>query len=251
VRSALNQIDDLLDEINKTISKKQRVLVTTLTKRMAEELSKYFLKLNIKCTYIHSDVATLDRVEIMRNLRLGVYDVLVGVNLLREGLDLPEVSLVAILDADKEGFLRSNRSLTQTAGRAARNIDSKVIMYADKITKSMQQTIDETNRRRKKQLDYNLKNKIIPAQIIKSTKSILAQTAVADSKFKRNRPYIEKQKINIAADPVVRYMTTEQIKKTIIKTKYSMNKAAKELNFIEATRLRDELYGLQKILEEK
>ncbi len=251
VRPALNQIDDLLNEINKTINKKQRVLVTTLTKRMAEELSKYFLKLNIKCTYIHSDVDTLDRVEIMRNLRLGVYDVLVGVNLLREGLDLPEVSLVAILDADKEGFLRSNRSLTQTAGRAARNIDSKVIMYADKITKSMQQTIDETDRRRKKQLDYNLKNKIIPAQIIKSTKSILAQTAVADSKLKRSRPYIEKQKINIAADPVVRYMTKEQIKKTMIKTKYSMNKAAKELDFIEATRLRNELYGLQEIFNEK
>ena len=248
VKPSMNQIDDLLDEIGNTINKKNRVLVTTLTKRMAEELTKYLLKLNIKCRYIHSDVETLERVEIMRELRLGAIDVLIGVNLLREGLDLPEVSLVAILDADKEGFLRSERSLTQTAGRAARNINSKVIMYADKITNSMQRTIDETNRRREKQLLYNQKHNITPTPIKKSTESILGQTAVADSKKTKQKSYIENESTSIAADPVVRYMSKDQLQKAIKKHKKSIEKAAKELDFIEASQLRDELYELQKIV---
>ena len=251
VRPSLNQVDDLLDEISKTIAKKNRVLVTTLTKRMAEELTKYLLNLNIKTRYIHSDVDTLERIEIMRDLRLGNFDVLVGVNLLREGLDLPEVALVAILDADKEGFLRSERSLTQTAGRAARHLDSKVIFYADKMTKSMQRTIDETNRKREKQMAYNLKYGITPTQIIKSTDSIMGQTAVADSRKAPANAYVENEKPSIAADPVVQYMDATQIKEAIDKNKKEMQAAVKELDFIEAARLRDEIKELEKLLEKK
>jgi excinuclease ABC subunit B len=245
VRPSLSQVDDLLDEIDKTIKAGGRVLVTTLTKRMAEELTKYMGRLSINCRYIHSDVDTLERVEILRDLRLGVFDVLVGVNLLREGLDLPEVSLVAILDADKEGFLRSERSLTQTAGRAARNINSKVIMYADKITESMQRAMDETDRRRIKQLKYNEENNITPRQIIKSTASIMGQTAVAGGSEKTLRAYVESDTINVAADPVVKYMNYDELEKLIIRTRKSMEKAAKELDFIEAARLRDEMFALQ------
>jgi len=250
VRPSINQIDDLLDEIEKTTKKNYRVLVTTLTKRMAEELSKYLIKLNIKTRYIHSDIDTLDRVEIMRDLRLGNFDVLVGVNLLREGLDLPEVALVAILDADKEGFLRSERSLTQTAGRAARNLDSKVIMYADKITNSMERTIDETNRRREKQLRYNMEHGITPKAIIKSTDSIMGQTAVANAKRVENA-YYENSESSIAADPVVQYMSAEAIRKAIDKNKKDMQAAVKVLDFIDAARLRDENIQLEKLLENK
>jgi excinuclease ABC subunit B len=244
VRPAINQIDDLLDEIEKTIARKERVLVTTLTKRMAEELTKYVTRVGVSARYIHSDIDTLERVEILRDLRLGVFDVLVGVNLLREGLDLPEVSLVAILDADKEGFLRSERSLTQTAGRAARNINSKVLFYADKVTFSMQRTIDETLRRRNKQLDYNMLNNITPTQIVKSTESILSQTSVAGTHKSQNF-YVEKEGITIAADPVVTYMTPEQIGKAIEKLKKGMEAAVKELDFVEAARCRDEIYQLE------
>lgn len=251
VRPSLNQIDDLLDEVARTIKAGQRILVTTLTKRMAEELTKYLMDLNIKSRYIHSDVDTLDRIDIMRDLRLGNIDVLVGVNLLREGLDLPEVSLVAILDADKEGFLRSERSLTQTAGRAARNLESKVIFYADKITGSMQRTIDETNRKREKQMAYNIKHGITPRQIIKSTDAIMGQTVVADSRKEQEKAYVEKNSAGIAADPVVQYMNSQAIRETIEKTKKEMQKAAKALDFIEAARLRDEMKGLEKLLEKK
>jgi len=250
VRPSINQIDDLLDEIAKTIDQKFRVLVTTLTKRMAEELSKYLIKLNIKTRYIHSDIDTLDRVEIMRDLRLGNFDVLVGVNLLREGLDLPEVALVAILDADKEGFLRSERSLTQTAGRAARNLDSRVIMYADKMTHSMERTIEETNRRREKQLRYNMEHGITPKAIIKSVDSIMGQTTVASAKHAENA-YYEKSEQGVAADPVVRYMSAEAIRKAIDKNKKDMQAAVKVLDFIEAARLRDENIELEKLLEKK
>jgi excinuclease ABC subunit B len=249
VRPNLNQIDDLMNEIDLRVQSKERVLVTTLTKRMAEDLSKYFSRYGIRCKYIHSDVDTLERVEIMRDLRLGVFDVLVGVNLLREGLDLPEVSLVAILDADKEGFLRSERSLTQTAGRAARNINSKVIMYANKITGSMQRTIDETNRKREKQLKYNEENNITPTQIFKTTESIFLQASAASQKEALSKAYIEKEGINLAADPVVMYMNKDQLQKTIQQTRRSMEKSAKELNFPEAARLRDEMQELQKLLE--
>jgi excinuclease ABC subunit B len=248
IRPSGNQVDDLLDEIEKCIAKGNRVLVTTLTKRMAEELSKYFTKLNIKCRYIHSDVETLDRVEIIRDLRTGIIDVLIGVNLLREGLDLPEVALVAILDADKEGFLRSARSLTQTAGRAARNLNSLVIMYADKITESMRKTIDETNRRREKQIAYNIANNITPTQIVKSTDSILGQTKVADSKLRIGKPYIERDFADFAADPLVKYMTKEQIQKSIQNIKKQMEVAVKDLDFMEAARLRDEMFAFQKML---
>jgi len=248
VRPSLNQIDDLLDEIEKTVYRKQRVLVTTLTKRMAEELSKYLTNLGINTRYIHSDVDTLDRVEIMRDLRLGTFDVLVGVNLLREGLDLPEVALVAILDADKEGFLRSARSLTQTAGRAARNLNSLVIMYADKITESMRKTIEETERRREKQTKYNLDNSITPTQIIKSVESIMGQTSVAGNK---QHAYIENEQANIAADLVVQYMSADAIRKAIDKNKKDMQAAVKELDFISAARLRDENKELEKLLETK
>jgi excinuclease ABC subunit B len=251
VRPALTQVDDLLDEIDRTRKAGGRTLVTTLTKRMAEELTKYMAKLDINCRYIHSDVDTIERVEILRDLRLGIFDVLVGVNLLREGLDLPEVSLVAILDADKEGFLRSERSLTQTAGRAARNLNSKVILYADKITDSMRKAMDETERRRTKQLAYNLENNITPRQIIKSMSSIIGQTTVADSSARPGKAYIENESVSLAADPVVQYMTSEQIEKSIAQTKKQMEKAAKELDFIEAARLRDEMFALQEMLNLK
>lgn len=248
VRPSLNQIDDLMDEINKRIQVNERILVTTLTKRMAEELSKYLNKMDIRCKYIHSEVDTIERVEILRELRLGSFDVLVGVNLLREGLDLPEVSLVAILDADKEGFLRSEKSLTQTAGRAARNVNARVIMYGDKITDSMQKTIDETNRRREKQIAYNTANNITPRQIIKSTGSILGQTAVADAKTAEAKAYIEKDQMEIAADPLVKYMSQDQIKKTIASLEKQMKTVVKDLDFIEAARIRDEIFALKEYL---
>jgi excinuclease ABC subunit B len=248
VRPSLNQVDDLIGEINRCVELDERVLVTTLTKRMAEELVKYLAKINIRCRYIHSDVDTLERVQIMEDLRKGLFDVLVGVNLLREGLDLPEVSLVAILDGDKEGFLRSARSLTQTAGRAARNINGKVIMYADKVTVSMRITIEETNRRREKQLKYNEINGITPTQIVKSTTSILGAKLTSGQTL---NVYVEPEKVDYAADPVVQYMSKEQLVKAIEKAKKSMEKEAKELNFIEAARFRDEMYALQKMLEGK
>jgi excinuclease ABC subunit B len=251
VKPSLNQIDDLLNEIDLRIKVNERVLVTTLTKKMAEELTKYMAKLDIKVKYIHSEVDTLDRVEILRELRQGVIDVVVGVNLLREGLDLPEVSLVAILDADKEGFLRSERALTQTAGRAARNINSKVIMYADKITDSMQRTIDETDRRRAKQVKYNIDNNITPTQIIKSTDSVLGQTNLADSKHKEPRAYIESEGSGIAADPVIQYMSKPQLQKAISQIKSQMQKAVKALDFMEAARLRDAMFDMEKLLKEK
>jgi len=248
VRPSTNQIDDLLEQIDIVVQKGDRVLVTTLTKRMAEELTKYLLNINIKCRYIHSEVDTLDRVEILRGLRLGEFDVLVGVNLLREGLDLPEVALVAILDADKEGFLRSERSLTQTAGRAARNLESKVIMYADKITDSMQKTMDETDRRRKKQLKYNQDNNITPTTIRKSVEAIMGQTAVADTSRKASDAYIEKQGSDIAADPVIKYMDKTQLEKAIVKTRKEIERVVKDLDFVEAARLRDEMMEMEKIL---
>jgi excinuclease ABC subunit B len=250
VRPAINQVDDLLEEINQTIKKNERVLVTTLTKRMAEELAKYLASLQINCRYIHSEVDTLERVEILRDLRLGNFDVLIGINLLREGLDLPEVSLVAILDADKEGFLRSNRSLTQTAGRAARNVNGKVIFYADKITDSMQQTMDETTRRREKQLKYNEEHGITPRQIVKSKDAILGQTKVADAKVVEAGAYVESDTPSMAADPVMKYMNSDELKKQVAQTKKAMEKAAKELDFIEAARLRDEMYELEKLVKQ-
>lgn len=251
VRPSRNQIDDLLEEIDERVKKKERVLVTTLTKRMAEELTKFLERANVKCRYIHSEVQTLDRVEILRELRLGIFDVLVGVNLLREGLDLPEVSLVAILDADKEGFLRNQRSLVQTIGRAARNENGKVIMYADTITESMRVAIDETNRRRKKQIDYNLEHGITPKTIIRSKESILGQTKVADSKKSTKRYYIESEEKSLAADPVVSYLSKDELQKMAERARKAMEKAAKELEFIEAARLRDEYLALQKAIEEK
>ncbi|MFC2151897.1 excinuclease ABC subunit UvrB [Bacteroidota bacterium] len=249
VRPSLNQIDDLMEEIHLRVEKNQRVLVTTLTKRMAEELTKYLTRFEIKCRYIHSDIDTLERVEIMDQLREGTFDVLVGVNLLREGLDLPEVALVAILDADKEGFLRSNRSLTQTAGRAARNIDGKVIMYADKTTNSMQQTIDQTTKRREKQLVYNEKHGITPKQIIKATGSIMGD--YQQRLRRKSKAYVEPDGLNIAADPIVQYMDKIALEKAIEKTKLSMEKAAKDLDFQEAARLRDEMFALQDLLNKK
>jgi excinuclease ABC subunit B len=249
VRPSLNQVDDLVGEINARAEINERVLVTTLTKRMAEELVKYLVRLDIRCRYIHSDVDTLERVEIMEDLRNGKFDVLVGVNLLREGLDLPEVSLVAIIDADKEGFLRSARSLTQTAGRAARNLNGRVIMYADKITNSMQITIDETTRRREKQLKYNEENGITPQQIVKAQKSILG--AGIGRKAEPKPYYVEPDKTDIAADPVVKLMNVDALEKAIAKAKKSMEAAAKQLNFIEAAQYRDEMLSLQKMLESK
>ncbi len=248
VRPSTNQIDNLLNEINITIRKKERVLVTTLTKRMAEELTNYLLRFEIKCRYIHSDIDTLERIEIMEGLRKGLFDVLVGVNLLREGLDLPEVSLVAILDADKEGFLRSERSLTQTAGRAARNLNGRVIMYADKITNSMQNTIDETNRRREKQLKYNEEHNITPKAIVKSTTTIMEGVKkVSGEKY----AYIEPEKPDIAADPVVQYMNKSELERAIEVSQKKMEKAAAELNFIEAAQYRDEMRKLKELLNEK
>ncbi|MFZ7141535.1 MAG: excinuclease ABC subunit UvrB, partial [Bacteroidota bacterium] len=249
VKPCGNQVDDLLEEIDVTVKKNERVLVTTLTKRMAEELAKYLTKLSIRCRYIHSEVETLDRVELLRDFRLGLYDVLIGINLLREGLDLPEVSLVAIMDADKEGFLRSNRSLTQTAGRAARNVNGRVIMYADKITESMRKTIDETNRRREKQMKYNMENDIVPTPLNKSREMILQQTVVSGTK--NVNAYIESENVTVAADPVVQYMTEEQLGNAITKTKKQMEVAAKEMDFMEAARLRDEMFELQKLLKER
>ena len=229
IRPVANQVDDLLSEIELVVKREERVLVTTLTKRMAEELAKYLTRLDIRCRYIHSEVETLERVEILRDLRLGVFDVLIGINLLREGLDLPEVSLVAILDADKEGFLRSNRSLTQTAGRAARNLNGKVIMYADTITESMRQTIDETDRRRIKQRAYNEANGIIPHALVKSREGIFRQSAAAS---KNQKGYEEPVNPTIAADPIIKYMSKDQLEKAFATTRRNMEKAAKELDFI-------------------
>lgn len=253
IRPSVNQIDDLLDEIDKRVTKGDRVLVTTLTKRMAEEMDKYLHKINIKSKYIHSEVDTLERVEILRELRLGTIDVLVGVNLLREGLDIPEVSLVAILDADKEGFLRNEKSLTQTAGRAARNVDGLVIFYADKMTDSMQKTIDETNRRREKQVAYNVRHGIVPRTISKSTKDVFAQTSVLDIKgYEPGKPYTiapDEDLVTIAADEQAEYKTIPQMEKAITKIKKEMEKAARNLDFMEAARLRDEMFLLQKQLD--
>ena len=252
VRPCLNQVDDLLEEIRKTIAVNERILVTTLTKRMAEELAKYLTKLNIKCRYIHSEVETLDRVEILRDLRLGLFDVLIGINLLREGLDLPEVSLVAILDADKEGFLRSNRSLTQTAGRAARNVNGRVIMYADRITDSMRLTIDETNRRREKQIKYNEEHGIVPKSLNKSKDSIIGQSSVVGNRNQEKKAYYDETETgSIAADPVLKYLSKEQLNNLVVESRKKMEKAARELDFLEAARLRDEINLLeQKLLED-
>jgi len=251
VRPLINQVDDLLEEIDERIKMGDRILVTTLTKRMSEELSKYMIKLNIKCRYIHSEVKTLDRVEILRELRLGKIDVLIGVNLLREGLDLPEVSLVAIMDADKEGFLRSESSLIQTIGRAARNDRGKVIMYADKITDSMRKTIEDNEHKRMKQMAYNIAHNITPTTVKKSREDIMQQTSVADSIAGSDvKYYVEPEEVSVAADPVVNYMTKDQLKRAINETEKRMQKAARDLDFIEAAHLRDEMYALQKKLME-
>ncbi len=254
IRPSINQVDDLLDEIDNRIKKGDRVLVTTLTKRMAEEMDKYLHRINIKSKYIHSEVDTLERVEILRELRLGIIDVLVGVNLLREGLDLPEVSLVAILDADKEGFLRNERSLTQTAGRAARNVDGLVIFYADKMTDSMQKTIDETNRRREKQIAYNIEHHITPQSVFKTKDQIMAQGSVLDVKgYDPSRPYAiqpDEALVTVAAEEQEEYLTIPKMEKAIARTKKEMEKAARDLDFMEAARLRDEMFKMQKQLEE-
>ena len=252
VRPLINQVDDLLDEVDKTIKQGDRILVTTLTKRMAEELSKYMQKLGIKVRYIHSEVKTLERVEILRGLRLGEFDVLIGINLLREGLDLPEVSLVAILDADKEGFLRSERSLIQTIGRAARNDRGRVIMYADSVTKSMRITMDETNRRRDKQIAYNLDHGITPTTVGKSRESIMEQTSVMDFAGGVSKAYVESEMLaSLAADPIVQYMSKADLQKAIDKTKKEMNTAAKDMDFLQAAKLRDEMFALENILKDK
>ena len=244
VRPTLNQIDDLLEEIRIVAGRDERVLVTTLTKRMAEELAKFLANAGVRCRYIHSDIDTMERVEILRDLRLGLFDVLVGINLLREGLDLPEVSLVAILDADKEGFLRSERSLVQVTGRAARNVNGKVIMYGDKVTDSMQKTMDETTRRRKKQIEYNYKHNITPQSIIKDKNKMSPLQGGTSGGMKY--AYIEKETLDYAADPVTQYMTQEQVEKAITKLRKEISRAAKEMDFIEAARLRDELFAMDK-----
>jgi excinuclease ABC subunit B len=251
VRPSANQVDDLLDEIHKTVEKDERILVTTLTKRMAEELSKYLTKLKIRCRYIHSEVDTLERIEILRQLRIGMFDVLIGINLLREGLDLPEVSLVCILDADKEGFLRNVRSLVQTSGRAARNVNGRVIMYADKITDSMRITIDETERRRKKQIEYNYKNGITPKQAGKKALLKPNEHGIEVSyNGKLVMTYVDNDSYTAAADPVVQYMSKDELKKQITKLKTAMLRASKEMDFMEAARLRDEMYSLEKLFNE-
>jgi excinuclease ABC subunit B len=251
VRPSLNQIDDLLDEVSKRIAVNERVLVTTLTKRMSEELTKYFVKLNIKVRYIHSEVDTMERVEILRDLRLGEFDVLVGVNLLREGLDLPEVSLVAILDADKEGFLRNERSLTQTAGRAARNSNGLVIFYADKITDSMRRTMDETTRRRVIQMAYNEKHNITPRTVMKSKNEIMQSRSILDIRGGNPKMYVENEELSLAADPIIAYASATQLEKMIAETEKKMKAAAKDLDFLTAAQYRDEMQALKKKLKEK
>jgi excinuclease ABC subunit B len=251
VRPSINQVDDLLEMIDERVKQGDRILVTTLTKRMAEELSKYMTRLGIRCRYIHSEVETLERVEILRDLRLGTFDVLIGVNLLREGLDLPEVSLVAIMDADKEGFLRNERALTQTAGRAARNENGLVIMYADEITESMQRTIDECNRRREKQIRYNEEHGIVPKTIFKSKEQIFKQTAVLEIKPPDPMAYVEPEEASLVADPVVEYMTKDQLQKAIQAARKNMERAAKDMEFMEAAKYRDEMFALEKKLKEK
>jgi excinuclease ABC subunit B len=252
VRPCANQVDDLLDEIHKVVEKDERILVTTLTKRMSEELTKYLTKLGVRCRYIHSEVETLERIEILRQLRVGMFDVLIGINLLREGLDLPEVSLVAILDADKEGFLRNERSLVQTVGRAARNVNGRVIMYADKITDSMRFTMEETDRRRKKQIEYNFKHNITPVQ---AGKKKVQQPQLGGVEVTMNgkivKAYVDPFEVSVAADPVVKYMDADELKKQITKTKSAMLRAAKEMDFMEAARLRDEMYSLEKMLDDR
>jgi len=249
VRPSLNQIDDLLEEVDQRIAKNERVLITTLTKRMSEELQKYMEKMDVKCRYIHSEVDTMDRVEILRDLRLGEFDALIGVNLLREGLDLPEVSLVAILDADKEGFLRNDRSLTQTAGRAARNSNGLVIFYADKVTNSMRRTIDETNRRRVIQMEYNKKHGITPTTVSKTREEILSSSSILDIRSPKTKAYFEPTEPSLAADPVIGYMTRDQIERMVAETESKMKKAAKDLDFITAAQYRDELFALKKRLK--
>jgi excinuclease ABC subunit B len=253
VRPSINQIDDLLEEIDERVKLHERVLVTTLTKRMAEELEKYLTRLNVRCRYIHSEVTTLDRIEIIRDLRLGKFDVLVGVNLLREGLDLPEVSLVAILDADKEGFLRNKRSLIQTSGRAARNANGKVIMYADRITESMRLTIEETNRRREIQIKYNADHGMQPMTILKSKEEIMKQTSVLEIRRVNPFAYVEpdEDELSLVAEPVMAYMTAEQLHKSIESTRQKMLKASKETDFMSAAKYRDEMLAMQKLLKEK
>ncbi len=250
IRPSINQVDDLLEEVDKTVKKGDRVLVTTLTKRMSEELAKYMTRLSVKCRYIHSEVDTVERTEILRDLRLGNFDVLIGINLLREGLDLPEVSLVAILDADKEGFLRSERSLTQTAGRAARNINGKVIMYADKITRSMQATMDETDRRREKQIAYNTEHGLVPTALKKSREAIMEQTTVAGT-MKRKAKYDMQGTLNRAAEQGLTYMSADELKDRLAQTRKAMESAAKDLDFVEAAKFRDEMRELEKALSGK
>jgi len=251
IRPSKNQIDDLMEEIDERIKRNERVLVTTLTKRMAEELARYFTRVDIRVRYIHSEVDTLERVEILRDLRLGEFDVLVGVNLLREGLDLPEVSLVAIIDADKEGFLRNERSLTQTAGRAARNVNGLVIMYADQMTESMRRTIEETERRRAKQMAYNEANGITPQTVSKTRAEIFEQSAVLEIRGGKSKAYVEPETLSAVADPIVQTMDQKQLDKALERTKKAMLKAAKDMDFLEAARLRDEMFDLEKLREAK
>ena len=251
VRPSINQVDDLLDEINNATIKNERILVTTITKRMSEELAKYMARMNVRCRYIHSDIDTLERIEILRDLRLGEFDVLIGINLLREGLDLPEVALVAILDADKEGFLRNERSLTQTAGRAARNSNGRVILYADKMTASMQKMIDESNRRRSIQVAYNAMHGIVPTTVLKSREEIIKQSSVLEIKGGKVQYEEDDNKITVAADPVVQYMSKEQLLKAVEEAKRLMKKAAKDTDFMSAAQYRDEMFALKNILKEK